>query len=276
MRTSCDIDILVHEKDVEKSKEILIEKLSFVYDGVHTNHDISLNSESGVHIELHYNIEGNDILTNECLSRVWDYAEPIKGLRYEMALRGEFVLFYCISHTMSHFLNGGCGIRTFADIWLIRRGLEYSVEEFETLCSKSELESFASGAICLSECWFSNAEKNKLLESFEEAVLAGGTYGTIDSNIVIKQEKAGSRVRYIISRLFASYPMLKTRYPELNNRALIPVYQVRRWIDMARGRRTKVAIHQLKISSETDKKKSTQVRNLLTDLGLMERKSRWL
>ena len=72
MRTSCDIDILVREQDLERAVALLQSELSYRTDGERGYHDISLFSQSGIHLELHFNIledmEGIDRL----LSRVWE------------------------------------------------------------------------------------------------------------------------------------------------------------------------------------------------------------
>ena len=53
MRTSCDIDILVHESDLERAVAILVDKLAYKRESK-GSHDISLFSDYGVHLELHY------------------------------------------------------------------------------------------------------------------------------------------------------------------------------------------------------------------------------
>ena len=55
MRTSCDIDILVHEEDLERAGAVLCEKLS--YQGGEKNyHDVAFYAPGGVHLELHYTL----------------------------------------------------------------------------------------------------------------------------------------------------------------------------------------------------------------------------
>ena len=49
MRTSCDIDVLVHEEAVDQTAQIIVEKLGYTYEKKQY-HDISLMSDGGVHL----------------------------------------------------------------------------------------------------------------------------------------------------------------------------------------------------------------------------------
>ena len=55
MRTSCDIDVLVHESDLERAVAMLVDKLAYKRESK-GSHDISLFSNYGVHLELHYSL----------------------------------------------------------------------------------------------------------------------------------------------------------------------------------------------------------------------------
>ena len=59
MRTSCDIDILIHEYDLDRAVKALSEKLEFVPKRKN-GHDQTLLSTSGMHFELHYNLIERD------------------------------------------------------------------------------------------------------------------------------------------------------------------------------------------------------------------------
>ena len=58
MRTSCDIDVLVHEEAVDQAAQIIVDKLGYAYEKKQY-HDISLMSDGGVHLELHHTIKEN-------------------------------------------------------------------------------------------------------------------------------------------------------------------------------------------------------------------------
>ena len=70
MRTSCDIDILVREQDIDTAAQAIGEKLGYRYESKNY-HDISLKSESGVHLELHFSLKENEENIDGLLSDCW-------------------------------------------------------------------------------------------------------------------------------------------------------------------------------------------------------------
>lgn len=60
MRTSCDIDILVNELDLNSAIRLLCDSLRYT-SGEKTSHDIKMYSESVLYLELHYSIIESDI-----------------------------------------------------------------------------------------------------------------------------------------------------------------------------------------------------------------------
>ena len=106
MRTSCDIDILVREEELDRAVNVLVEK-GFRC-GERHYHDISLYAPNGTHLELHFNIQENMEQLDTVLKHAWEYAQPEQGMRY--GFRREFFVFHMYAHMAYHFLSGGCGI----------------------------------------------------------------------------------------------------------------------------------------------------------------------
>ena len=266
MRTSCDIDILVHEEDLDRAIEALIGKLSYRKDGEKKYHDVWLYSESGVHLELHFNIKETIHQLDRVLDRVWEYAEDAKDS--QLVLTDEFLIYHVIAHTAYHFVGGGCGIRPFADIYFLRKKLEYNENTVLELCRESGIEEFYSSANALTSAWFEGDEKNALTSEMEEYILGGGVYGSESSKIAAKRESKGGKVKYAVSRIFAPYEILKQRYPKLKSRAMIPVYQVKRWFDVVYEGRAKNAARELKINNDLSQDKIESVQKLMRELRL--------
>ena len=101
MRTSCDIDILVHEEDLDRAVIALDEKAEYTTDGKKNFHDVSLYSPSGIHLELHYNIKETKENLDGLLGKAWEFTVPKNG--YEYAFTGEFFLFHILAHASYHF-----------------------------------------------------------------------------------------------------------------------------------------------------------------------------
>lgn len=106
MRTSCDIDILVHENDLEMATAVLKEKLGYTYERKEKgSHDIQMYSLSGVHLELHYTLleEGRLLKADKILSKIWDYAEEEKKAHFKKDSPTKLSIFI-ISHIWQSIL----------------------------------------------------------------------------------------------------------------------------------------------------------------------------
>jgi hypothetical protein len=73
-RSSCDVDILVHEEDLSRACAALCDRAGYRVEGKKKFHDIHLYSQGGVHLELHFNLLSTYERCDAVLSRVWDFA----------------------------------------------------------------------------------------------------------------------------------------------------------------------------------------------------------
>ena len=269
MRSSCDIDILVHEDDLEAAVAALESDLGYKAEKNRAYHDISLYSESGVHLELHFSIKEKIESLDRVLSRVWDYATPSgQGCKHDLSK--EFFIYHAVAHDSYHFANGGCGIRSIADLWYLTKDGDFDEEIVLTLCRESGIERFYLAILELSQVWFGKGEHSDLSRRVEKYILSGGTFGETETRIALKQDAKGGKVGYVLSRIFVPYEHLKIKYPSLKSRALIPVYQVRRWIDsIAEGGLSRSA-EELKTSAHIDKSGFEEEIDLLSELEIKD------
>ena len=109
LRTSCDLDVLVKEEDLERAAALLVEKLGYVRGGK-GQHDVSLTTPSGGQLELHFTLLESGFKDSKELQTIWQNGEIFEASphRYEMTF--EMFLFFHIYHTAKHFVHGGCGI----------------------------------------------------------------------------------------------------------------------------------------------------------------------
>ena len=125
MRTSCDIDILIREEFLDRAVSVLIGELDYKYLGK-GNHDVQLESPSGVHLELHYralneySLDGYD----KPLLSLFDRLKCHHGYEYRKEMSDEDFYYYHIAHMGKHYINGGCGIRTFLDLSILKKRFE--------------------------------------------------------------------------------------------------------------------------------------------------------
>ena len=141
LRTSCDIDVLVPKDKLERAVGVLKEKLGYQQKETST-HDISLYSPGGVHLELHFSLNEPEYLTIPMLEEIWDVALPVDGKTFARQMSKELFLFYHIYHTAKHFIGGGCGIKAFVDLWIIRQKMgadeEKTLEMIEKVNQQTE------------------------------------------------------------------------------------------------------------------------------------------
>ncbi|MBQ3020178.1 MAG: nucleotidyltransferase family protein [Clostridia bacterium] len=224
MRTSCDIDILIHESEIEKAIDLL-EKTGYISEK-RSYRDISLIAPSGVHIELHFSLKQALKEVDSILEKVWDYSEPPYNLKIE------FFYFHIIAHTAYHFRRGGCGIRPFIDLWLINKQFDIEKEIINEFCRKGGLETFYQVAIRLVVAWFGDGAMDDKLCEIQDYLFSSGLYGSLENRVAIETVKYGGRCRYIFHRLFLPYEVLKEYYPRLQGRKWLTFfYQIRRWTE---------------------------------------------
>ena len=270
MRTSCDIDILVHVEDLEKATAYLVDTLEFRKEGKNS-HDVSLFSPTGIHLELHYDLVEDDRANSaaKVLENVWDRAVKRGGSEYHYEMPDELFYFYHIAHMAKHFEGGGCGIRPFIDLLVLNNQVEFDKEKRQSLLEEGGLSKFGSQVELLSEIWFGNAEHTEITRQIQDYILKGGVYGTNENRIAVQQQKQGGKFKYALSKIFLPYDVIKFHYPVLEkHKWLMPFMQVRRWCKLIFCGHLKRATHELKYNSALTKDAAEEAKTLLKNIGL--------
>ncbi len=271
MRTSCDIDVLVHAENLKRTISYLTELLGYSYES-QSSHDVSLFSKNRNHIELHYDILGDNVIDSvePVLKKMWDVAQKNDNRQYQYKLPDEMFYFYHIAHMAKHFVEtGGCGIRPFLDIWVLNHRIDFDREKRDKLLSDGGLSVFAKQAELLSEVWFGNAEHTKITRQMEEYILRGGMYGTNTNRVAVQQQKKGGKVRYALSKIFIPYGKIKFHYPILQkHKWLTPIMEVRRWGKLIFCGHLKRTTKELKFNNNVSKKAAFETQELLKNIGL--------
>lgn len=269
MRTSCDIDILVREESLDSAIAELTEKLSFKWDGTREYHDVSLFSPGGVHLELHFSILENTEQLDGALARVWDHTVALDGLEYERRMSNEFFIFHHIAHMAYHFAAGGCGIKPFLDLAVMKGRFAFDGQKLKALLEECGLISFYESVRSLTDAWFFGAEHSALTEKMQEYILQGGVYGTFENRVAVDQSQKGGKLRYMLGRIFVPMDVLSARYPSVErHKWLMPAYQVRRWFGIIFCGRLKRSVRELRTSGSISKDKESAIKALLDEIGL--------
>lgn len=265
MRTSCDIDILVKEENLQQALDVLKKELSY-QDGGIGPYDANLYSESGVHLELRYNPSAVSEKTKRVLSTIWDNVRHKDA--YKLTLTNEMFYFYHMEHMAGHFVIGGCGIRFFLDAYILNKSFKYNDELKQKLLQEAGLKVFSDNVEKTAEYWFGNGEKDEIVNQVEEYVLHSGTYGRMENRVAIEQNDKGG-IKFILSRIFLPYKDLKFKYPRLQKYPILfPFYQVKRWFNLLNKDRRKKALQELKETTSGDKARKERITKLLKDLDL--------
>ena len=268
LRTSCDIDILISKKDIEKVKSVFVDELNYTYESA-WNYELSFFTPSKTHIELHHVLNDDVKAVDKVLSSVWELSAPAPEHTYLYEMNDEMYYFYHIAHMAKHFVNGGCGIRPFIDIWVLNHNCEFDKQKRYELLDEAGLLQFAKAAEKLSEVWIGNEPHTQLSERLEQFILSGGTYGTVENRVAVQQAITGGKFSYIMSRVFLPYNQLKLTYPNLEKRKwLFPFYQIKRWFKLLRKGKFKKSMQEAKTTSSVTTEENNQTTRLLKELGI--------
>ena len=249
LRTSCDVDVLVKKTDLSRAVEVLSKNLNYLIKKG-TAHDVFLYSQSGVHIELHHTLieDGINKNANIELEKAFEKSQLKNGSEY--LLSGEIFYLYHIAHMAKHALHGGCGVKPFIDLFLIKNNVKVDDIELNKLLKKCNLYKFYIEVNNLLGVWFLDKEKTETSLNFENYILQGGVYGTLDNSVKLNRAKKSSKKSYILSRIFLPYDKLKLIYPILEkHKILTPFYQVRRWFKLIFKKRIKKTKLELSINA---------------------------
>ena len=267
MRTSCDVDILIREDDLAKATKELT-AAGFTTDGKREFHDVSFY-DGDVHLELHFNIRENMKQIDGLLAEVWEHTERFDGMEYRES--PEFYLFHHVAHMSYHFVAGGCGIKPFLDLWILRKNGFCEEDKILPLLNACGLIPFYRAVCDLTDVWLEGKEHSDLTRQMEEYVLSGGVYGTSENSNASGAARKKGRFRYLWSVAFPPYSSMRVIYPSLRkHKWLLPFCYIRRFFSKLFGRDRKRARARWKATMGQDQGRIRSVEALLQAVGLNE------
>jgi len=270
MRTSGDIDILVHPEDLPKAVSILVKELDYK-EGEKGSHDVSLHSPSKIHVELHYKLVEKGWAQNSCLvlEQVWDYVIQREGYKYWYDMSDDMFYFYHIAHMTKHFEQGGCGIKPYLDLWILDNVKGGDREKINNLLIQGGLLRFSEVSRKLSRVWLEGEKSDATTEKMQEYVLNGGVQGNTENRIAIQQQQKGGVVPYVFSKIFIPYEIIKFQYPVLQKyRWLTPIMEVRRWGKLIFCGHASRVTKELQYGTRISKVEAEDMSAFLNEIGL--------
>lgn len=269
MRTSCDMDILIHEQNIPQARSIL-EESGWKY-WTKSFHDLSFLSPDGVHLELHFTTIEDYVSEagRQIMETIWEDAHPLPNKAYHMQISDALFYYYHMAHMAKHVKDGGCGIRSFLDIWVLNHRMEADKTTRSLLLKKGNLAAFSKAAEALAEIWFSDAPMDENSKNFQAFILNGGTYGTLQNHVRLQQGKKGSKLQFAMQRIFQPYDVLKLQFPILQTRKwLVPLFQVVRWFRLLRPGQLKRSRQELQTNSAISEEELSAAQALVQYLEL--------
>lgn len=269
MRSSCDIDILIRPCDEKQAIDTLLE-LGYQFQKTTSIHDHSLFSPQGIHLELHFSLIQEECLpqANALLEQAWAYTVPLEGT-CRRELKSELFLVYHIAHMAKHFIMGGCGIRPFLDLWLLRGKMVVQMPTLEALLEEAGLLEFYEKVNQVVDVWFENHPHTQLTARIQAFILGGGVYGNQANVYAVRAAGGESRLQSFLKVMFMSRANLEYMYPRLEGRPwLLPYYQVKRWFGFFSKKRRNHLKQLTDARNAVTKSQAGSTADLLSQIGL--------
>ncbi|MBR4761903.1 MAG: nucleotidyltransferase family protein [Clostridia bacterium] len=265
MRSSCDVDILVHKKNFKRAFA-MFKNMGFTLDGDLNFHDVSLIYDDS-NLELHFSICENIKNIDSVLKDVWDYTVKAEG--YQYFENNDYFMFHHIAHMSYHFLAGGCGIRPFVDFWLLSKKNFFDESAVLELCKKAKIYDFYINVKHLTEVWFEGAEHSETSKRLENYILTGGAYGCFPNNAAAYTVRNGGKLKFLLSLAFPPYRNMKVIYPILNRvPVLLPLVYAYRIFQKTVSRNSGLAKQRYEVIRSQDKEFIKEVASLIKALKL--------
>ena len=268
MRTSSDIDVLIDKKNLTKVEKLLQE--NGYQKGEYSQRDVSFFSPTNVHVEIHFGLNSKNFRKIDELETALKSAKKVSGESYEKAMDAEVFLLHHVQHMAQHFMNGGCGIRSFVDLRLIEKNLAFDQTRLDSILEKGGLKAFYDAVKALNNIWFDSGEHDQFTLSLEEFIAVGGVHGEEKQRSTVKQVKAGGKFKYFIKRAFIGYKELSAIFPSLKKcPPLYPFYLVLRWCKWVFSKDRKRMGRTIVINNSITEEEKQNVKNIAEKLELL-------
>jgi len=272
MRAMGDIDILIHEQDLEKVHELFKEQ-HIKCTSRSVQHDV-FEMTNGIVIEIHPILykEFNDHY--QFIGEVWQNAHLEERHRYRM--NPEFELIYLMYHLAKHIESGGIGLRSVLDIGIYLQAYEdkLDLDLLMKFVASMHMETFFDVMLDFVIKTFGFQYKHIKPKSglneedynyFVNYLTISGIHGTgrdynvMQARSVSYAKHKKSKLRLVIDIFFPKLDIMIGMYPWLRKaKILLPFAWMMRWIHIMLNRPKKSVkkLAQLNISQdEIDRQK---------------------
>lgn len=273
MRTMCDLDILLHQKDLERAGQWLKEQGFEQEEGF--DHDVPYTKLPYLHVELHYRLFSEE--TSKSLDRffdgVWQQAFPVEEGSWEYRLPPEWFSAYLTAHFAKHVFGSGSGVRSVLDLWLFRQKVPMEEAKLFALLDQLHLSSFYRCMIQLGECWMEGIPCPAELKPVQDYLLQSGVYGTEEHRVLSQSAQAQSKGKHLLRRFFPPMSQMRYHFPVLQHwPVLLPFCYVGRWVRVLKKGTGKFQ-REVEVLKGISSEEMEQNRRLMDQLGLTDFRS---
>lgn len=229
MRQMSDNDILCDGSKREQIRDIMLD-MGFTCEHFGESKDDAYSKQPVFNFEMH-----NELFDVSQIGKLNEYYRDVKNRLIKdennacgYHFRIEDFYIYLIAHEYKHFTSGGTGVRSLADTYVLLKKFgdtmdkDYLTAELEKLgIADYEKQSRELAMKVFGREQLSDADK-KLLDYY----IFSGSYGTLENCAEndIERYGQGSKLRFILHRLFPPMNVIKTWYPFFyRHKWLIPV-----------------------------------------------------
>lgn len=228
MRFMVDMDVLVHEQDIIRAKEIILSR------GFHVEFDngkdLVLIKKPFLTIELHRSLFQPNYALYPYFSQVWNRVERVSEQEYSMPPNDLYV--YTLAHLAEHYTTAGSCFRPVMDLFLMEQHfgdqLDFSYIDAQ-FCALGIAE-FADNIRMLGKAMFAGSTKNDTLRLMENYITLGPPVQNAAAAAEAANTKESKPVR-MLKTAFPGYRHMRLRYPILKKLPfLLPVFWLLRFV----------------------------------------------
>ena len=254
-RTMSDIDILIDTENADKAGNVML-ALGYTCESKEKSHHDVFFKSPVMNIEIHRQLFSDISANHFCqyYKDVFIKAEKIDGFELAYKMTDEEFYIYTLAHFYKHYSNGGSGIRSVIDVYVMNNIIYEKLDKQSLNCKlkKLQLLNFRNEMTDLSEVWFENGKETPELKQISEYIIGSGTYGTMLNNVNNQIKKKG-KAGYFVHCAFPPLSHMKKIYPALNKAPfLLPILWIWRLISALITKQNRVAF---KVKAIFQKKK---------------------
>lgn len=241
LRMFGDIDVLINDADLKKSKTLLLEN-NFEYKHVAEHHLEFV--KDGVTVELHIKLLPHHEDKYNFFRNPFENAYQYDNNLYRLNESYHFI--FVLVHYLKH-LKSGAGLREIIDIYLMMEKYKLDYDYIISSVNKLKITDYFNSILTEVEYIFNfksiEFKRKENIEKLIDYSLSSGIHGfgeanNYDKNAFINSKK--SKFKYLLSKLFIPVKTLFIMYPFTKTIILIPLGYIIRFFSLIIKKRNKL------------------------------------